>query len=118
MSIWSFRCDRCACSVEDRCRSSRIYTAASRFLAWSKVDLDIIVLMQDGFLGASTPSLEVFIVVLVIEFTLEVFLLAPEFLAFVTISVLHPKQTTKPCHEHHVYVIKHVIKCVDQFLVI
>ena len=35
----------------------------------------------------------------------------------VTPSVLHPKQTTKPCHEHHVYVIKHVIKCVDQFLV-
>ena len=36
---------------------------------------------------------------------------------YVTPSVLCPKQTTKPCHEHHVYVIKHVIKCVDQFLV-
>ena len=87
MSIWSFRCDRCACSVEDRCRSSRIRIAAFRFLVWSKADLDIIVLMQAGFLGASTPSLEVFIVVLAIEFTLEIFLLVPEFLAFVLQSI-------------------------------
>ena len=36
---------------------------------------------------------------------------------FVTPSVLHPKQTTKPCHKHHVYVIMHVIECVDKFLV-
>jgi hypothetical protein len=43
--------------------------------------------MQDGFLGASTSSLEVFIVVVGIEFTLEVFLLAPEFLAFILESV-------------------------------
>ena len=35
----------------------------------------------------------------------------------VTPSVLRPKQTTKLCHEHHVYVIKHVIECVDKFLV-
>ena len=35
----------------------------------------------------------------------------------VTPSVLYPKQTTKPCHEHHVYMIKHVINCVDQFLI-
>ena len=35
----------------------------------------------------------------------------------VTPSVLCPKQTTKSCHEHHVYVIMHVIECVDKFLV-
>ena len=35
----------------------------------------------------------------------------------VTASVLHPKQTTKPYHEHHVNVIMHVIECVDKFLV-
>ena len=28
----------------------------------------------------------------------------------VTPSVLRPKQTTKSCHEHHVYVIMHVIE--------
>ena len=38
-------------------------------------------------------------------------------LLIVTPSVLRPKPTTKPCHEHHVYVIKHVVKCVDQFLI-
>lgn len=51
------------------------------------MDLDIIVPMQDGFLGASASSLEVFVVVVGIEFTLEVFLLAPEFLAFILESV-------------------------------
>ena len=35
----------------------------------------------------------------------------------VTPSVLLPKQTTKPCYEHHVYVIMHVIKCVNKLLV-
>ena len=35
----------------------------------------------------------------------------------VTPSVLHPKSFTKTCHEHHVYVLVYVIKCVDQFLV-
>ena len=35
----------------------------------------------------------------------------------VTPSVLCPKQTTKPYHEHHVYVIMHVMECVDKFLV-
>ena len=34
----------------------------------------------------------------------------------VTPSVLHHKSFTKTCHEHHVYVLMHVIKCVDQFL--
>ena len=34
----------------------------------------------------------------------------------VTPSVLRPKQITKPCHEHHVYVIMHVMKCVDNIL--
>ena len=34
----------------------------------------------------------------------------------VTPSVLRPKPTTKSCHEHHVYVLMHVIKCVDQFM--
>ena len=28
-----------------------------------------------------------------------------------------PKSFTKTHHEHHVYVLVHVIKCVDQFLV-
>ena len=32
-------------------------------------------------------------------------------------SVLHPKSFTKICHEHHVYVLMHVIECVDKFLV-
>ena len=32
----------------------------------------------------------------------------------VTPSVLRPKQITKPCHEHHVYVIMHVMECVDK----
>ena len=35
----------------------------------------------------------------------------------VTPLVLHPKPFTKICHEHHVYVLMHMIKCVDQFLV-
>ena len=35
---------------------------------------------------------------------------------FVTSSVLHRKSFTKTCHEHHVYVLMQVIKCVDQFL--
>jgi hypothetical protein len=35
----------------------------------------------------------------------------------VTPSELHPKQTAKPCHQHHVYVIMRVIKCEDKFLV-
>ena len=30
-------------------------------------------------------------------------------------SVLRPKQITKPCHEHHIYVIIHVMECVDKF---
>ena len=34
----------------------------------------------------------------------------------VTPSVLPLKQLAKICHEHHVYVLMHVIKCVDQFL--
>ena len=29
--------------------------------------------------------------------------------------VLQRKSFTKTCHEHHVYVLMHVIKCVDQF---
>ena len=33
----------------------------------------------------------------------------------VTPSVLPLKQLAKLCHEHHVFVIMHVIKCVDQF---
>jgi hypothetical protein len=35
---------------------------------------------------------------------------------YVTPSVLRPKQTTKSCHGHHVYVIMHVVKCVYKFL--
>ena len=35
----------------------------------------------------------------------------------VTPSVLCLKSTTKICHEHHVYVIMHVIECVDKFLI-
>ena len=34
----------------------------------------------------------------------------------VTPSVLHHKSFTKTCHEDHVYILMHVIKCVDQFL--
>ena len=34
---------------------------------------------------------------------------------FVTPSVLHYKSFTKTPHEHHVYVLMHVIKSVDQF---
>ena len=34
---------------------------------------------------------------------------------FVTPSVLHCKSFTKTCHEHHVCVLMHVIKSVDQF---
>ena len=29
----------------------------------------------------------------------------------VTPSVLHPKSFAKTCHEHHIYVLMHVIKC-------
>ena len=36
---------------------------------------------------------------------------------FVTPSVLRPKQTTKSCHEHHVYVIMYVMECVDNIFV-
>ena len=32
----------------------------------------------------------------------------------VTPSVLHCKLFTKTCHEHHIYVLMHVRKCVDQ----
>ena len=35
----------------------------------------------------------------------------------VTPSVLQTKSFTKTCHEHHVYVLMHVIECVDKFLV-
>ena len=35
----------------------------------------------------------------------------------VTPLVLRPKQTTKSCHEHHVYVIMYVMKCVDNIFV-
>ena len=35
----------------------------------------------------------------------------------VTPSVLRPKQTTKSCHEHHVYVIMYVMECVDNIFV-
>ena len=41
----------------------------------------------------------------------------PRYRACVTPSVLHPKSFMKTCHEHHVYVLVHVIKCVNQFLV-
>ena len=34
----------------------------------------------------------------------------------VTPSMLHRKSFTKTSHEHRVYVLMHVIKCVDQFL--
>ena len=34
----------------------------------------------------------------------------------VTPSVLHHKSFTKTYHEHHVYVLMHVIECVNQFL--
>ena len=33
----------------------------------------------------------------------------------VTRSVLHCKLFTKICYEHHVYMLMHVIKSVDQF---
>ena len=35
----------------------------------------------------------------------------------VTPSMLHPKLFIKTCHGHHVYVLMHVIECVDKFLV-
>ena len=35
----------------------------------------------------------------------------------VTPLVLHPKQTTKSCQEHHVYVIMYVMECVDNIFV-
>ena len=35
----------------------------------------------------------------------------------VTPSVLYRKSFTKTRHEHHVYVLMHVIECVDKFLV-
>ena len=51
----------------------------------------------------------------------EVFLLAAEPTAsvkgYVTPSVLHRKSFTKIYHEHHVYVLMHVIECLDKFLV-
>ena len=31
--------------------------------------------------------------------------------------MLHRKSFTKTCHEHHVYVLMHVIRCVDQISV-
>ena len=34
----------------------------------------------------------------------------------VTPSVLHPKQITKPCHEHRVYMIMHVMEWIDEVL--
>ena len=34
----------------------------------------------------------------------------------VTPSVLRSKQITKPCHEHHVYVIMHVMESIDEVL--
>ena len=34
----------------------------------------------------------------------------------VTPSMLRPKQITKPCHEHHVYVIMHVMEWIDEVL--
>ena len=34
----------------------------------------------------------------------------------VTPSVLRPKQTTKSCHEHQVYVIMHVMERIDEVL--
>ena len=34
----------------------------------------------------------------------------------VTPSVLRSKQITKPCHEHHVYVIMHVMEWIDEVL--
>ena len=34
----------------------------------------------------------------------------------ITPLVLHHKSFTKTCHEHHVYMLMHVIECVDQFL--
>ena len=36
----------------------------------------------------------------------------------VTPSVLRPKQITKSCHEHHVYVIMYVMDCVDNIFVL
>ena len=38
-------------------------------------------------------------------------------LDIVTPSVLRPKQTTKSCHEHRVYVIIYVMECVDNIFV-
>jgi len=35
----------------------------------------------------------------------------------VTPSVLRPQQITKPCREHHVYVIMHVMEGVDNIFV-
>ena len=35
----------------------------------------------------------------------------------VTPLELHPKSFTKICHEHLVYVLVHVIECVDKFLI-
>ena len=39
------------------------------------------------------------------------------FLRQQTPSVLHPKLFIKTCHEHHVYMLMHVIECVDKFLI-
>ena len=59
------------------------------------MDSNVVVLAQDGFLGASTLSSKVFIVVSVIEFTLEVPSMTPEFLALVLQSV-EPLQESIP----------------------
>jgi hypothetical protein len=37
-------------------------------------------------------------------------------LRHVTSSVLPHKQLAKTCHEHHIYLILHVIYCVDKVL--
>ena len=34
----------------------------------------------------------------------------------VTPSVLHPKSFTKTRHEHHIYVLVHVMECIDEAL--
>ena len=38
-------------------------------------------------------------------------------MSHVTPSVLRPKQITKLCHDHHVYVIMHVMEGVDNIFV-
>ena len=34
----------------------------------------------------------------------------------VTPSMLHPKSFTKTRHEHHIYVLVHVMECIDEAL--